>query len=352
MTGRAVRPPVAGGCDAAIASQGDLPVFVSSEAAQLVFDWPTAIAALQDAYSRPEEPRSAPPRSIAASRDAWLRCLPAVPPGGKYFGAKLMGMATGAPDPACQYVIVLFDRDRSRIAGFVDGEKVTAYRTAAATAAAVDRMAPKRPLRLAVLGSGLEATMHTRAFVAIRQLSAVTVFSPTEARREEFARQVEAELGVPANAAETAEEAVRGADLVLAAARSRGELPILFGAWLQPGALAVSIGSTVPAQREIDVSVVAQSDLIVCDAVHEVVEETGDMIAAVSAGIDVRGKCFAMSELMNGNLAERLAVARFPMFKSVGGGLQDVVIAGMILDRALAAGLSTATPLRFAEKRV
>jgi ornithine cyclodeaminase/alanine dehydrogenase len=333
-------------------SQAQSPVFVSSAAAEKVFDWPSAIAALQDAYSQPEEPRAAPPRTIAATGDAWLRCLPAVPPGGRYFGAKLMGMATGAPDPACQYVIVLFDRERSRIAGFVDGEMVTAYRTAATTAAAVDRMAPKAPLSLAVLGSGLEATMHARAFAAIRELSAITVFSPTAARREQFARSIAAELGVAARAAESAEDAVRGADLVLAAARSRGELPILFGDWLRPGALAVSIGSTVPAQREIDVSVVAQSDIVVCDAVHEVVEETGDMIAAAQAGLDVRGKCFAMTALMNGELASRLEAARFPLFKSVGGGLQDVVVAGMILERARAAGLATPLPIRFAEKRV
>jgi alanine dehydrogenase len=328
------------------------PVFVSSEAAEEVFDWPSAIAALQHVYACPNEPRAAPPRTIAAAGDAWLRCLPAVPPGGKYFGAKLMGMATGAPDPACQYVIVLFDRERSRIAGFVDGEKVTAYRTAATTAAAIDRMAPRRPLHLAVLGSGLEAAMHVRAFAAIRELSAVRVFSPTETRREQFARELAAELGIAVQAVSTAEDAVRGADIALAAARSRGELPILFGDWLEPGAIAVSIGSTIPSQREIDVSVVEQCDLIVCDAVHEVVEETGDMIAATQAGIDVHGKCFAMAALMNGDLDGRLAAARFPMFKSVGGGLQDVVVAGIILDRALEAGLSTPLPVRFAEKRV
>ena len=86
--------------------------------------------------------------------------MPAAPPGGRYFGAKLMGMAGTSATPGVQYVIVLFDRRSSRIAAFVDGNLVTGYRTAATSAAALDRLAPPGPARLAVLGSGLEAAMH------------------------------------------------------------------------------------------------------------------------------------------------------------------------------------------------
>lgn len=328
------------------------PVFISSEAATAVFDWRSAITALQQAYSHPHEPTATPPRTIAVSGQAWLRTLPAVVPGGRYFGAKLMGLASGAPEPGVQYVIVLYDRETSRIAAFVDAEKVTGYRTAATSAAALDRMAPPRVAKLAVLGSGLEAMMHTRAFAAIRDFAEIAVFSPTPARRETFARDIGAELDVSTIAASSAEDAVEGADVVLAAARSHGERPILFGDWIKPGAVTVSIGSVVPAQREIDVSVAGQSDIIVCDMVHEVVSETGDMIAAAEAGIEVEHKCFSLNELMSGALAQRLADARYPMFKSVGGGLQDVVVAGMILDRALAEGVATTLPISFVTKHV
>lgn len=194
--------------------------------------------------------------------------------------------------------------------------------------------------------------MHTRAFAAIRDFSAITVFSPTPASRERFAGTIGAELGISTSAAASAEEAVRGADVVLAAARSHGESPILFGDWIKPGAVTVSIGSTIPQQREIDVSVAAQCDVIVCDMLHEVVSETGDMIAAVEAGVSLDGKCFSIEALIAGELAERLASARYPMFKSVGGGLQDVVVAGMLLDRALAAGIATELPISFVTKHV
>jgi ornithine cyclodeaminase/alanine dehydrogenase len=261
-------------------------------------------------------------------------------------------MAPDATDAVVQYVIVLFDRRTSRIAAFVDAEKVTGYRTAATSAAALDKIAPPQTGTLAVLGSGLEASMHTRAFAAVRSFSQVRVFSPTAARREAFAQDLGAELGVDTRAASSAEEAVRGADVVLAAARSRGERPILYGDWLKPGAVTVSIGSTIPQQREIDVSVVKKSDLIICDMLHEVVSETGDMLAAAEAGVDVSPKCFSLNDLMAGKLVERVGAAEYPMFKSVGGGLQDVVVAGMLLDRALEEGIATDLPISFVGKYV
>jgi ornithine cyclodeaminase/alanine dehydrogenase len=328
-------------------SDDNSPVFVSTQAATAVFDWRPAIAALQSAYSQPEEPNATPPRTIGASGKAWIRSLPAAPPGGRYLGAKLMSMSMEAADPACQYVIVLFDRHTSRLVGFVDGEKVTGFRTAATTAAALDKMAPTGPARIAILGSGFEASVHARAFAAIREISELAVFSPTQARCEAFAQAMKDELGIATRAATSPEDAVRGAGVVLAAARSRGEKPILFADWLEPGALSLSIGSVVPSQREVDVSMVERSELIVCDMVHEVIHETGDMIAAAQAGIEVSAKCFSLNALMRGELSSRLADARLAMFKSVGGGLQDVVVAGMILDRARQAGLVTALPISF-----
>lgn len=328
-------------------NEATVPVFVSSEVARAVFRWQDAIEALQAIYSRPMVAAATPARTIASAEKVWLRTLPAVPPGGRYFGAKLMGMSITAASPGVEYVIVLFDRQTSRIAAFIDGNLVTGFRTAATSAAALDRLAPKRPTRLAVLGSGLEASMHTRAFAAIRSLSEVTVFSPTPDRRAAFADAVVRDLGRPARVAASPQEAVEGADVVLAAARSRGEVPILYGAWLAPGATVVSIGSTIPQQREIDVSVVERSDLIVCDVLEEVLHETGDMIAAREAGIAVHEKAFGLADLMRGACDERLKTSQARMFKSVGAGLQDVVVAEWILTKALQAGLATPLPIAF-----
>lgn len=328
------------------------PVFISSSAAQQVFRWKDAIEALQAAYARPNDAAATPARSIATSDKAWLRTLPAAPAGGRYYGAKLMGAAAGVVSPSVEYVIVLFDRHTSRIAAFIDGNLVTGLRTAATSAAALDRLAPPGPARLAVLGSGLEASMHTRAFASIRPLTEVVVFSPTPERRAAFAEAVTRDLGVAARAAATPQEAVEGAGLVLAAARSRGEQPILHGDWLAPGATVVSIGSTVPQQRELDASVIARSDFIVCDMLEEVLQDTGDMIAARAAGIDAHDKAISLSALLSDAAVDRARAARAPLFKSVGSGFQDIVIAELILEKALQAGLAIPLPIEFESKAI
>jgi alanine dehydrogenase len=328
------------------------PVFISSKVAAEVFQWNEAIAALQAAY-RLETPETAmPPRTVASGPKAWLRTLPAMPPGGRYFGAKLMGLALSAERPAVEYVIVLFDRTTSRIAAFLDGAQVTAYRTAATSAAAVDSMSRDTPVRLAVLGSGLEASMHARAIASVRKLSEIIVYSTTPARREQFAEIIGRELRVPARAADDARTATSEATVVVAAARSHGEKPILYGDWLCPGTVVVSVGSTVPQQREVDVSVIARAATIVCDRLEEVTSETGDMIAAAAAGIDFAGKCKSLHWLMAQDALARSRTSDVKLYKSVGSGLQDVVVASLILERALQSGQAVPLPIEFESKPV
>lgn len=326
------------------------PVYVTGAVARQVFDWRDAVDALQAVYAQPFGPGACPPRIVAQNGPSWLRALPSNPPGCRYFGAKLMGAAMNVAQPLVDYVIVLFDRESGRIAGFLDANLITAYRTAATSASALDKLAPQRPLRLGVIGSGLEASMHTRAFSAVRELVEVVAFSTTPARREAFAQTLSGELGVPVRAVSTPQEAVADADVVLTAARSHDETPILFADWLPDKAMVVSIGSTIPQQREIDVSVIARADLIVCDMLEEVMHETGDMLAAHADGIDVGSRTISLNDLMNGSAADRVAAARRPMFKSVGGGVQDVVVGGVILDRAIAAGLAAPLPFQFEGK--
>jgi ornithine cyclodeaminase/alanine dehydrogenase len=186
----------------------------------------------------------------------------------------------------------------------------------------------------------------------VRELTEVLVFSPTPEKRAAFAEAVTRDLGVPARGVTSGQEAVDGAGLVLCAARSRGELPILYGDWLKSEATVVSIGSTVPSQREIDASVVARSDIIVCDMLEEVLEETGDMLAARESGIAFHDKSFSMVDLMSGKLEDQLRGARTRMFKSVGGGLQDIVVAELILTGALEKGLATRLPIEFEHKSI
>ena len=95
---------------------------------------------------------------------------------------------------------------------------------------------------------------------------------------------------------------------------------------------------------------VDRSEIIVCDMLEEVLEETGDMIAAHKAGLEFHDKSFSITDLMTGALDRKLDRAKARMYKSVGGGLQDVVVAELILTKALEAGLATSLPIQFETK--
>jgi ornithine cyclodeaminase/alanine dehydrogenase-like protein (mu-crystallin family) len=312
--------------------------FLSDADVEEVLAWPELIEALREAYCTQMDDAALPRRSIARANGAWLRSLTAMPSHCRYMGAKLIAASPLAR--RASYLIALFDRDTTELAALMDGNRVTASRTAATSALAVDLLAPRRPLSVAVVGSGLEARNHVFAVGTVRTFRGVAVFSPTEQNRGRLAAEISATVG-GGRAVSTAKEAVSGADLVIAAARSRDESPTVQGTWLAPGATVVSIGSTLPEQREVDVDVIRRAAVIVADVPAEVASETGDMIAATAAGVDVDSKLVALEAVVRGPFVVRRDPAAIVLYKSVGSARQDITVAELCLERARALGLGT-----------
>ncbi|WP_254606761.1 ornithine cyclodeaminase family protein [Burkholderia contaminans] len=309
-------------------------------------DWPSAVAALADAYARPVSAAMVPPRSMARGDGTWLRSLTAISPSGGHLGCKLIAANTRAR--RASYLISLFDQQTMALRALIDGNRVTGLRTAATATLAVTLLAPDRPLRVTVIGSGFEARGALECLHAVRALSSVHVFSPTPASRERFAESFRHAMDIAAS--DTPEAAVQGADVVICAARSRDESPVLRGAWLPPGVTVVSLGSTLPEQREVDEETIARATCIVADMPEEVEHDTGDAIAAARAGVVLADKLFPLAELAAGQLTPRRADTDtdIVLYKSVGSALQDVVIAEMLLARAIRQGLGTPLPASIA----
>jgi alanine dehydrogenase len=321
-------------------------VFVSAAATREVLDWDGTIGAMRSAYAEPHAPRTSH-RAQARGAGNWLRGLVAIPPGGATMGAKVFGIARAR---RASYLIALFDQTSGELVALVDGAHVTATRTAATSAVALDRMAPARALNLAVFGSGQEAQAHVCAFARVRQLGQVNLYSPTVANRERAASLL-ASAGLHCSPMPSALAVMEGADVVLAAARSHGETPVFDGEWLRPGMLVVSIGSTMPEQREIDPRTIERSELIVCDSVEEVIEQTGDFIAARSAGVAFEHKMASLNDLVRDQVQAPLA-GRLCMYKSVGAAVQDVTVAELAVRRACERGLAVALPVALELKQV
>ncbi len=324
-------------------------VFVSDETVQHVLDWKEMVDRLAEAHAAELHADFAPPRTMARGLGGeWTRALCAVP-AGPIMGTKFFALA--AKGGGIRYCIALFQKTDSELVALVDANTVTARRTAGATAVALDRLAPKKPLSLGILGSGHEASAHVHAIGTRRAFTSIKVFSPTAANREAFAARFARELGIPCTAVASPREAIEGVDMVLGTTSTRGE-PSLKGDYLAKGQCIGAIGSTLPEQCECDAAAMDKADLIVCDNAEEVQHGTGDFINARKAGVKFEGKVFDLPDLVKGKLDAKVKAAGIAMYRSAGTGLQDVVVAELAWRRAVEQGLAVELPMQLFRKTV
>jgi ornithine cyclodeaminase/alanine dehydrogenase len=320
-------------------------LLLSDADVRAVLGWRPAVDALRAAYAVADDDLTGhgaryPGRSIARGDGTWLRVLPGVPGDGALMGAKIIAAVPRAG--RVSYLIALFDQGTAELVALLDGNSVTGYRTAATSALAADLLALPGPLTVGVLGSGFEADKHLRAIAAIREVTAARVYSPRAASREKFAARFAA-AGFPVAPAGSAEQAVVGAALVICAARSHDESPVLLGRWLAPGMTVVSVGSTVPEQREVDAETIARADVLVADVAGEVLHDTGDLIAARAAGVVADDRVASLSGLVSGAHPGRTGKEQVTLYKSVGSAVQDLAVAAMCVRAAVDGGLGTRT---------
>ena len=113
---------------------------------------------------------------------------------------------------------------------------------------------------------------------------------------------------------------------------------MLDGAWIAAGATVVSLGSTIPEQRELDVETLRRAHLVIADMPDEVIDDTGDGIDATAAGVDLAAATVSLHSVVAGDIALRRRTDDIVVYKSVGSALQDIVLAELALDLARAAG--------------
>ncbi len=103
-----------------------------------------------------------------------------------------------------------------------------------------------------MLGSGGMARTHLEAFMCVRDIRKVQVFSPTEANREAYAEEMRDKYGVEVVVCDNARDAYRGADIIAGCTNS--SVPVINGDWLEPGQHVINVGggSGIPADGTME----------------------------------------------------------------------------------------------------
>jgi alanine dehydrogenase len=242
---------------------------------------------------------------------------------GGALGAKLVTFfPSNEGIPTHHALIILFRPETGEPLATMDGRLITEMRTAAVSGVATRHLAREDASVLAILGSGVQAGSHLEALRLVRTFREVRVWSPRHAGA--FAER----FGV--RAVPTAEEAVRGADVVVVATSSR--TPVLKGEWLSVGTHVNAVGACRPDWRELDDQTMRRARLYV-ESREAATQESGDVIAA--------GEVFAeIGEVVAGTRPGRQGADDITLFKSVGVAVEDVVAADLVYHEAL---LSTRT---------
>src|SRR5262245_3554356 len=133
------------------------------------------------------------------------------------FGVKVISAFpenTGTEFDSHQGVILLFEPVNGSLVAIVDATSVTAIRTAAASGAATKILAHEDANDLAIIGSGVQAKTHLEAMLVSRKIRRVRAWSPNPDRLRDFVQSESKRHNIEIHTANTAEEAIRNADLI------------------------------------------------------------------------------------------------------------------------------------------
>lgn len=245
---------------------------------------------------------------------------------GQYFGAKVY--ATNVKHGA-HFLVMLYRAEDARPVALLEANYLGQIRTGAASGHATRLLARPDAKTLGVIGSGFQARSQVDAVKAVRDIETIRVWSRSEEKRSHFATEVG---GV---AAASAEEAVRGADIIITATYSKD--PVLDDSWIAPGTHINAIGSNQANRRELPLETVRRAGLIAVDSIEQARIESGDLILGL--GQDW-GSVIELGKL--GPLSEHPDLT---IFKSNGLAVEDIIVASYLYEKAQAEGRGQQIPV-------
>ena len=269
----------------------------------------------------------------------FLHYMAAADSAGGYMGLKIYSVSPSG----ARFLVPLMSAQSGEMLALIEANYLGQIRTGAASGLATRLMAREDARTAGIVGTGFQARTQLEAVALVRKLERVQAFSRDAARREQFAREMTARLGLPVIAVATAEKAVRGADILITSTTSTK--PVVEGRWLTPGVHINAIGVNFAEKREVDAEVVARCDVIAADSVEQSKLEAGDLIQAFGSDASQWAAVRELAQIVSGKIPGRTNRTQITLFKSNGIAIEDIVVAGRIYEMARERGIGREIPL-------
>jgi ornithine cyclodeaminase/alanine dehydrogenase-like protein (mu-crystallin family) len=306
--------------------KSDGPIFLTEEQVRQHLRMADLIPAMEKALIDFSAGRvSQPVRSIIHidPPGGFLGLMPALTPDG--LGLKAVTFYPSNANrgiPTHMATIFLVDPETGTPLAIMDGRLITEMRTAAVSAAATKLLAAPDSKILAILGSGVQARSHAEALRLARNFQEIRVWSPTRDHAKRFAKEI-------GGTAVSAEEAVRGADVVVTVTNSK--TAVLKGSWLKRGSHVNAVGACRPDWRELDDE--AMSNVVFVDSREGAMKESGDVILSCAKIYAELGEVLASSPWEESvRLADKVSTLanETTVFKSLGMAVEDIAAATLV----------------------
>lgn len=225
-------------------------------------------------------------------------------------------------------IVAVWSADNAKLKGIVVGERLGQIRTGAIGGLAMRHLSAPSARTVGILGSGAQARTQLIAAVAVRDITAVRVFSRDKRNRRVFAESMQRELGIAVEPTDTAAEAVADADIVLCATSSN--VPVIHASDLKPGAHINTVGPKTLLGHEIGLDIADAANVIVTDSPEQTQAYTSPFFLAGSRhGYRMQ----ELADIVANNAPGRTSSLDTTLFCSVGLAGTEVMVASAIFDR-------------------
>jgi ornithine cyclodeaminase/alanine dehydrogenase-like protein (mu-crystallin family) len=241
-----------------------------------------------------------------------------------------------------RFLVPLYAMRTGELLAMIEADYMGQLRTGAATGVATKFLSRADSRVAAIIGTGGQARTQLEAITAVRQLDSVRAYGRDPVRRGKFATEMSERLGVQVLPAESAPEALHGADIVTTATTT--SLPVVRGADLAHGVHVNAIGANHANKRELDQEAVASADVIVVDSIEQSRQEAGDLIIAFNGDESCWTGVKRLSEIVAEKTPGRSSDSEVTLFKSNGIASWDLAVAVKVYAAAREKGLGRELP--------
>lgn len=303
-------------------------LILDAAAVDRLLDPARCIAAVEAAFRERGEGRAGPTGVLGVDApNGVFHLKAAATPDFRYFAAKINANFPGNPAahgfPTIQGTVTLFNGTTGTPLAILDSVRITALRTAAASAVAAKYLARANATSLALVGCGTQAWAHLKAIRSVRPVDRVRLYDSSPERARQMSNGVR-ETGLAAEVTATVGDATRGSDVIVTCTPSRE--PILHPGDVSPGAFIAAVGADNEHKLEISPDLMGQATVVV-DLLEQCVV-MGDLRGAIAAGTMTRAEVHAeLGDVVAGRCPGRTREDEIIVFDSTGVAFEDLAAA-------------------------